>query len=479
MNIKNKLRLIVLAFLVFIITIGVITIKSQMGFAVKLEQYADKILPGSIAAGEIEKELLLSRQSAFEYSVTLNLEDREKTYIALRKLREQALKHRAYHYDSDSPEFLNKIDVIISAYKNNILEYLLLIENGANRDELDVVKEKIDSEIVKFSILVSPYFMQGINTSQLLADDLKQINTNSFYLLFSLMIAAMLSVGLLSFIIRSIFIPIKKLEKNVSVISKGDFISPIPPELLKSKNEIGHLASSFNQMKHDLQKVTVSRNELEKAINERKKVEERILKLSTAVEQSASTIVITDVRGNIEYTNPKFTQLTGYTAEEALGQNPRILKSGVQPVEYYIEMWETISSGKMWSGEFCNKTKFGDLYWEQAIITPIKDEQDEIVSYLAIKEDVTEKRKVREELRQHAKQLQERNEELDAFSHTVAHDLKNPLSTIIGFSDLIIEEYSEFSEKEIKQYNSKILQSGNKMQQIIESLLLFASVRKS
>ena len=131
---------------------------------------------------------------------------------------------------------------------------------------------------------------------------------------------------------------------------------------------------------------------LDKKLNLENQVEQRtkeIKKLSTAVEQSANTIIITDTEGNIEYTNPKFSELTGFTAQEALGENPRILKSGKQSDEYFAKMWQTITAGKIWKGEFHNKTKSGDLFWEQVTITPIKDKTGKIINNLAIKEDIT------------------------------------------------------------------------------------------
>ena len=114
--------------------------------------------------------------------------------------------------------------------------------------------------------------------------------------------------------------------------------------------------------------------------------EKQIKKLSTAVEQSSNSVVITDIEGNIEYTNPKFTKLTGYNAEEAKGQNSRILNSGIIPKKYFKEMWQTILSGQTWKGEFHNKTKSGDFFWERVLITPIKDSEDQIINFLAIKE---------------------------------------------------------------------------------------------
>ena len=118
--------------------------------------------------------------------------------------------------------------------------------------------------------------------------------------------------------------------------------------------------------------------------------------LSTAVEQSANSVVITDVNGIIEYVNPKFSLVSGYSREEAIGQNPRILKSDKQPDSYYTDMWQTISSGREWQGEFCNITKGGRQFWELCSIAPIKDENGEITSYVAIKEDISG-RKLHEE----------------------------------------------------------------------------------
>ena len=127
-------------------------------------------------------------------------------------------------------------------------------------------------------------------------------------------------------------------------------------------------------------------------ITKQKEAEKEIQKLSTAVEQSPSVIVITNLDGTIEYANPKFSELTGYTSKEVIGENPRILKSGEQSKKIYKEMWEAISSGKEWHGEFHNKKKNGDLFWESAIMAPIFDKQGQITNYIKIAEDITKRR---------------------------------------------------------------------------------------
>ncbi len=111
--------------------------------------------------------------------------------------------------------------------------------------------------------------------------------------------------------------------------------------------------------------------------------------LSTATEQSANSIVITDTEGNIEYVNPYFTEITGYTLEEAIGKNPRILKSGTQDEEFYKELWDTISNGNVWSGTFNNITKDGISFWERAKISPVTNKHNKITNYIAIKENIT------------------------------------------------------------------------------------------
>jgi PAS domain S-box-containing protein len=129
-------------------------------------------------------------------------------------------------------------------------------------------------------------------------------------------------------------------------------------------------------------------------------IDENIIltRLNEAVMQSANTIVITDLKGNILFANPKFEETTGYTLQEALMKNPRILKSGDQSDDYYNNLWETISSGKSWKGEFKNKKKSGEFYWESATISPIKNAKGEIVEYLAIKEDITDRKNIEEKL---------------------------------------------------------------------------------
>ena len=134
-------------------------------------------------------------------------------------------------------------------------------------------------------------------------------------------------------------------------------------------------------------------------VTEKKKVEQEARKLSHAVEQSPLSIVITDTKGDIEYVNPRFSELTGYSFEEVKGKNPRILKSNLHPKEVYKNLWNMITAGKIWKGEFRNIKKNGEAYWEAASISPIFNEKGEITHYIALKENITEKKRIEESLR--------------------------------------------------------------------------------
>ncbi|MCP4411498.1 MAG: PAS domain S-box protein, partial [Gammaproteobacteria bacterium] len=127
-------------------------------------------------------------------------------------------------------------------------------------------------------------------------------------------------------------------------------------------------------------------------ITSRKKTEEHVLKLSHAIGQSSSTIVITDAKGKLEFANPRFAELTGYTIEETIGKNPHILKSGKTAPEVYKELWRVITSGKEWRGEFCDRKKNGELYWVSVSISPVKNDKGVITNFIAVTDDITKQK---------------------------------------------------------------------------------------
>jgi PAS domain S-box-containing protein len=219
----------------------------------------------------------------------------------------------------------------------------------------------------------------------------------------------------------------------------------------------------YNQNGKLLRSYVVARD-----ITERKKGEDQLKKLFTAVEQSNVSVVITDYDGNIEYVNPKFEEVTGYKKEEVLGKNPRIIKSGNLSEEHYKHLWDTIKSGNNWIGEFCNKKKNGELFWEKAIITPIKDKNNKIISFIAIKEDITKQKELEESL----KKALENAENLYKFKSNLLsnmqHEFGTPLNGILGFAAELSETLENPEQKEMA---SAILYSAKRLEEMINLVL--------
>ena len=177
-------------------------------------------------------------------------------------------------------------------------------------------------------------------------------------------------------------------------------------------------------------------------ITEQKLAEEKLLILSTAIEQSPSVIAITDLDGNLEYVNPKFIELTGYSEKEVLGKNPRILKSGEQSAEFYENLWNTITSGNTWKGEFRNKKKNGELYWEAASITPIFGKNGKKLHYLKVAEDITEKKNALEKIEQDLR-------EKTVLLREVHHRVKNNLQIMSSLLHLQLNYIQDEKDKDL------------------------------
>jgi PAS domain S-box-containing protein len=159
-----------------------------------------------------------------------------------------------------------------------------------------------------------------------------------------------------------------------------------------------------------------------------------------AVENSPTIVIITDTEANIQYVNPKFIEVTGYSAEEVVGKTPRMLKSGQHPVEFYRYLWNTITEGKTWFGEFCNRKKNGELYWEAASISPVRGKDGRVHSFLAIKEDVTGIKRVAEELKQAKDAAEAANQAKSAFLASMSHEIRTPLNAILGYGQLVLRD---------------------------------------
>ena len=213
-------------------------------------------------------------------------------------------------------------------------------------------------------------------------------------------------------------------------------------------------------------------------ITDRKQAEETLHKLSAAVEQSPVSIVITDVNGNIEYGNPKVFNLTGYSAEELVGKNPRILKTDRTSKKEYEQLWDTIKSGHIWLGEFLNKKKNGELYWENAMISPIMNESGQITHFMAIKEDITERKQAEMELGLLNDQLRKLNFEKDKFFSIIAHDLRGPFNGFLGLIQIMTEEMDSLSKEDLIRMSRGLEISATNLFRLLENLLYWARMQQ-
>jgi PAS domain S-box-containing protein len=204
-------------------------------------------------------------------------------------------------------------------------------------------------------------------------------------------------------------------------------------------------------------------------LTEKKIAEKQLKLLSRSVEQSPVSVMITDTLGNIEYVNPAFERITGFSQEETIGKNPRILKSGHQSPEFYRHLWKTILSGKDWNGEFLNKKKDDTLYWEDVVISPILNSQGKVINFVSIREDISQRKKMVDDLVA-AKEKAEENDRLkSAFLANVSHEIRTPMNGILGFAEILKD--SGLTGGEQKKFLHIIEDSGRRMLDTVNDLI--------
>jgi len=168
-----------------------------------------------------------------------------------------------------------------------------------------------------------------------------------------------------------------------------------------------------------------------------KHAEKTLRTLSRAIEQSPASVIITDPKGDIEYVNSKFHAVTGYGLDEVRGKNPRMFQSGLTPVETYREIWRTILAGETWNGDLRNRRKNGELYWEHASISPIWSSDGTVLHFLAVKEDITPRKKVEADLMAAMRAADEANRAKTVFLSHMSHELRTPLTAVLGYAEMM------------------------------------------
>jgi PAS domain S-box-containing protein len=198
-------------------------------------------------------------------------------------------------------------------------------------------------------------------------------------------------------------------------------------------------------------------------------------KLQKAVESSKVCVIITDYDGNIEYANPYFTELTGYTQLDYLGKSPNLLKTELHPNNYYKNLWFTLKNGKTWEGEFCNRKKNGEVYWEKAIISPINDANNKITHFVAIKTDITSAKIMNDALIEAKVKAEESDLLKSVFLENISHEIRTPMNAILGFSKLLLK--LNLKEEKRNILTDKLHEATYKLLSVVENVVTLSHIR--
>lgn len=216
--------------------------------------------------------------------------------------------------------------------------------------------------------------------------------------------------------------------------------------------------------------------ELQQTVAQRERAEGQLRLQSAALESAANAIVITDARGTIQWVNSAFIRLTGYTLEEAVGHNPRILKAGTQDESFYRKLWTTILSGAVWSGDLTNRRKNGQLYAEEMTIAPVRSEAGKITNFVAIKQDVTERKRAEAELVKAKADAEVANRAKSEFLANMSHEIRTPMNGIIGMTDLLLETQLDLEQTE---YLQMVKGSADALLTLLNDILDFSKMEAS
>jgi|WetSurMetagenome_2_1015567.scaffolds.fasta_scaffold15816_3 PAS domain S-box-containing protein len=211
-------------------------------------------------------------------------------------------------------------------------------------------------------------------------------------------------------------------------------------------------------------------------ITERRLAEENIRKLSRAVDQSPVSIFITDTKGIFDYVNPRFSEVTGYRKVDVIGKNVNILKSGNLENELYSSLWDAISAGKEWSGEFLNKNKNGELIWVSSAISPIKNDTGEITHYISMMEDITNRKEMEFAIKQAMETAEESSRLKSSILANVSHELRTPMTAILGIAQLLIEEVQD---EYVNELIRKIKKSSDRLMTTLNSILNLSEIESN
>ncbi|MBF0501811.1 MAG: response regulator [Candidatus Riflebacteria bacterium] len=321
-----------------------------------------------------------------------------------------------------------------------------------------------------------------------------EMNQDLLWLILGVLLSIMMSVAIVWFGSRKVTQPLMDLAEAVVRFRNGEWQARISNP---SNDEVGQVAVVFNTLAEEvsrqrqdlearvterttdleqarkaalslMQDADLQRRTVENALKDLAKSTQSINLLSRAVENTAATVVITNADGIIEYVNQAFCQVTGYSREEAIGNNPRILQSGIHNLEFYQNLWNTILSGKTWSGRLCNKKKSGELMWESVKIAPVTGQDGRISHFVAVKEEITEMLATQVILEKAKLAAEAANIAKGQFLANMSHEIRTPMNAILGFSHLALK--MDMPPK-LFDYIAKINSAGNAVLGLINDIL--------
>ncbi len=292
-------------------------------------------------------------------------------------------------------------------------------------------------------------------------------------------VASIIGVGILQVLLlglvrHTIAAPLDAMAEAAKAFAEGRYDLTVPAF---SSGAMRRMVDSFNRMAAAVRERDERLREFNRTLEAQ--VEERtaeLQRMETAVRAAANAVVITDANGNIRWVNPAFERLTGYSAEEAIGENPRILRSGTQSDDFYRQMWATIEAGQIWRGELVNRRKDGSLYVEHMTIAPVRDEQGTITDYIAIKEDITEYRRLVDELQRAREEAESANQAKSQFLANMSHEFRTPLTAIVGYSELLEEDVRDLGYTNLLPDIRNIREAGNHLASLVDAVLDLAKI---
>ncbi len=279
---------------------------------------------------------------------------------------------------------------------------------------------------------------------------------------------------LLRLVRHTVVVPLELMAEASAAFARGRYDLTVPA---LSGGTMRRMVDSFNRMATAVRERDVRLREFARTLETQ--VAERtaeLQRMETAVLAAANAVVITDAEGVIRWVNPAFERLTGYSAEEAVGKNPRILASGMQSPDFYRQMWETIQAGRIWRGELVNRRKDGSLYVEHMTIAPVRDANGVITDYIAVKEDITEYRRLVEELQRAREEAEAANQAKSQFLANMSHEFRTPLTAIVGYSELLEEDILDMGYTELLPDVHNIREAGTHLASLVDAVLDLAKI---